>query len=69
MEIMEKANYTLSKISIRNPLLSADGFARRLAASPDPSSRGGEYVRIILEEASRLEKALLEMTRKHGHSK
>jgi HD-like signal output (HDOD) protein len=48
---------------IRNPLLSVGGFARRLAASLDPASKGGEYVRIILDEASRLEKALFEMTR------
>jgi len=45
------------------------GFARKLAASFDPASRGGKYVKIILEEASRLEKALSEMTRKDGHSK
>ena len=99
MEIMEKANKTLSRISgkmldgkgtaekaflpsfgslseqkevvehtlqavaheIRNPLLAVGGFARRLAASLDPETKGGEYVKIILEEASRLEKALHEM--------
>jgi len=54
---------------IRNPLLAVGGFARKLAASFDPASRGGKYVKIILEEASRLEKALSEMTRKDGHSK
>ena len=49
---------------IRNPLLTVGGFARKLATSLDPDSKGGEYVRIILEEASRLEKALLEMNGK-----
>jgi len=48
---------------IRNPLLVVGGFARKLAASLDTASKGGEYVRIILEEALRLEKALFEMTR------
>ena len=100
MEIMEKANKTLSEISermseyqkipgkasppsfdslkeqkdvvehtlqavaheIRNPLIAVGGFARKLATSLDPDSKGGEYVRIIIEEASRLEKALFEMT-------
>jgi HD-like signal output (HDOD) protein len=50
---------------IRNPLLAVGGFARKLATSLDPASKGGEYVRIILEEASRLEKALFEMTREN----
>ncbi len=47
---------------IRNPLLAVGGFARKLARSLEPDTKGGEYVRIILEEASRLEKALSEMT-------
>ena len=49
---------------IRNPLLAVGGFARKLATSLDADSKGGEYVRIILEEASRLEKALFEMNSK-----
>jgi HD-like signal output (HDOD) protein len=55
--------HTLQAVAheIRNPLLAVGGFARKLATSLDPASKGGEYVRIILEEASRLEKALLEM--------
>jgi HD-like signal output (HDOD) protein len=63
--------HTLQAVAheIRNPLLAVGGFARKLAASFDPASRGGKYVKIILEEASRLEKALSEMTRKDGHSK
>ncbi|MFH1349589.1 MAG: HDOD domain-containing protein [Pseudomonadota bacterium] len=51
---------------LRNPLLVVGGFARKLASSVDPDSEGGRYVQIILQEASRLEKALSEMTRKKG---
>ena len=47
---------------IRNPLVTVAGFARRLAATVDPLSKGGAYARIILEEARRLEAALQEMT-------
>ena len=47
---------------IRNPLVAVGGFARRLALTLDPQSEGGRYVRRIVEEAERLEKALLEMT-------
>jgi HD-like signal output (HDOD) protein len=47
---------------IRNPLLAVGGFARKLSASLDPLSDSGKYVRIILEEAKRLESALSEMT-------
>jgi HD-like signal output (HDOD) protein len=58
--------HTLQAVAheIRNPLLAVGGFARKLATSLDTTSKGGEYVRIILEEALRLEKALLEMTKK-----
>jgi len=104
MEIMEKTNSALAKISdkmaefqnsthrvpppsfdslaegrdivdhalqsvaheIRNPLLMVGGFARRLAAALDPDSQGGEYARIILKEASRLEDALSKMTLERG---
>lgn len=48
---------------IRNPLLVVGGLVRKLARSLDPNSAGGEYVKIILEEASRLEKALSEMVK------
>jgi len=47
---------------IRNPLVAVGGFARRLALTLDPQSEGGRYVRLIVEEAERLERALLEMT-------
>jgi signal transduction histidine kinase len=58
--------HTLQAVAheIRNPLLAVGGFARKLATSMDTTSKGGEYVKIILEEALRLEKALLEMTKK-----
>ena len=47
---------------VRNPLTAVGGFARRLAASLDPGSQAGQYARVILEEAQRLEKALSGMT-------
>jgi len=57
--------YALQAVAheIRNPLVSVAGFAKRLANTLDPESQGGKYVRIILEEARRLESALDEMTR------
>lgn len=48
---------------IRNPLTALGGFARRLASTLDPHTEGGKYVRVILEETERLERALDEMTR------
>ncbi len=62
----ELIDLTLQAVAheIRNPLMSVGGFARRLSSSLDPSSESGRYVRIILEEAMRLEKALSEMTQK-----
>jgi len=53
---------------IRNPLMAVGGFAKRLARTVDPNTEVGEYVRVILEEAERLEQALFEMTR-HGAPK
>ncbi|MBA4418659.1 MAG: hypothetical protein C0392_12240, partial [Syntrophus sp. (in: bacteria)] len=47
---------------IRNPLVVVAGFAKKLAATIDPDSKGGNYARIILDEARRLEEALAEMT-------
>jgi HD-like signal output (HDOD) protein len=60
--------YTLQSVAheIRNPLLAVGGFARRLAGALEPSSEAGEYVRIILKEASRLEDALDRMTAERG---
>ena len=46
---------------IRNPLTAVGGFARRLAETLDPSSDGGRYARVILEEATRLEEVLTRM--------
>jgi HD-like signal output (HDOD) protein len=51
---------------IRNPLMAVGGFARKLADSLDPNSRGGKYVQVVLEEAKRLEAVLLDMTRTRG---
>jgi HD-like signal output (HDOD) protein len=48
---------------IRNPLVAVAGFAKRLTAALDPLTKGGEYAARILQEALRLESALMEMTR------
>ena len=58
-------NQTLQAVAheIRNPIQAVGGFARKLSTFFDPSSEGGQYVQIVLEEALRLEKALAEMTR------
>jgi HD-like signal output (HDOD) protein len=48
---------------IRNPLMAVGGFARKLAESMDPTSKGGKYVQVVLEEARRLEAVLSDMTR------
>ncbi len=53
---------------IRNPLMAVGGFAKRLARTVDSNTEVGEYVRVILEKAERLEQALFEMTR-HGAPK
>ena len=59
-----RADHTLQAVAheIRNPLVAVGGFARRLAATLDPSSDGGKYARFILEEARRLEETLGRMT-------
>lgn len=49
---------------IRNPLLAVGGFAKKLSDSLEPDSKGGRYSKIILKEASRLEKVLSDMTKK-----
>jgi hypothetical protein len=60
--------HTLQAVAheIRNPLMAVGGFAKKLAASLDPSSDGGKYVQVILAEATRLETALADMSRKGG---
>jgi HD-like signal output (HDOD) protein len=68
-ELIEEGNkegivsHTLQVVAheIRNPLVAVGGFARKLASTIDPSTEGGRYVQIILQEALRLERALAEM--------
>ena len=57
--------HTLQAVAheIRNPLLAVGGFAKKLSNTIDPDSKGGRYLNIILEEATRLENVLAEMTR------
>ncbi len=47
---------------IRNPLTSVGGFVKKMSAMVEPSSKGYEYVQIIIEEADKLEKALSKIT-------
>ncbi len=64
-EDRESSSQTLQAVvhEIRNPLLVVGGLARKLATSLDPDSTGGQYIQILLEEASRLENALSEMVK------
>ena len=43
---------------IRNPLVTIGGFARKLERTLNPASEEWQYVRIIVEESTRLESAL-----------
>jgi hypothetical protein len=47
-------------------LLAVGGFARKLSGSFEADSKGGQYLKILLEEAERLEKVLSEMTRERS---
>jgi len=49
---------------IRNPLTAIGGFARKLEKRLNPASEEWQYVRIIVEEAMRLESAIDELTGK-----
>ncbi len=50
---------------IRNPLTAIGGFARKLGKTLDPASDEWQYVRIIVEESTKLESALDELARKN----
>jgi HD-like signal output (HDOD) protein len=49
---------------IRNPLTAIGGFARKLEKTLNPASEEWQYVRIIAQEALRLETAINELTGK-----
>lgn len=63
---VDAVTHTLQAVAheIRNPLMAVGGFAKKLADALDPSSDGGKYAQVILEEAMRLEKILAEMSQK-----
>ncbi len=46
---------------IRNPLLAVGGFAKRLARSLDPDTKGAQYATVLVKEAERLERLLVEL--------
>jgi HD-like signal output (HDOD) protein len=50
---------------IRNPLTAIGGFARKLEKTLDPASDEWQYVRVIVEESTKLEFALGEFVRIH----
>jgi hypothetical protein len=50
---------------IRNPLTAIGGFARKLEKTLDHASDEWQYVRIIVEESTKLESALDDLTRKN----
>lgn len=62
-EEKEVVTSTLQAVAheIRNPLVAVAGFARKLSTTLDPESKGGKYAQIILQEARRLEEALVRM--------
>jgi nitrogen-specific signal transduction histidine kinase len=48
---------------IRNPLTAIGGFARKLEKTLDPASDEWQYVRVIVEESTKIEFALDELMR------
>jgi len=49
---------------IRNPLMVVGGFVRKPAETLGPDSERSRYMGVILEEASRPERVMEEMTEK-----
>ncbi|HMK56121.1 MAG TPA: HDOD domain-containing protein [Dissulfurispiraceae bacterium] len=49
---------------IRNPLVTIGGFAKKLERTLNPASSEWQYVRIIVEESTKLEQALDDLARK-----
>jgi len=61
-KVMRALQAVAREISL--PLMAVGGFARKLASSIDPSSQEAKYITVILEEVSRLEHVLSEITKK-----
>ncbi len=61
--------YTLDAVAheIRNPLTAVGGFVKKLSSVLDSSSKGWQYMEIILEESKKLEQALSRMTQGETH--
>lgn len=70
METLESGPSTTTEVlqavmhEIRNPLMTVGGFVTRLARTIGSDSEGSRYVEVILQEASRLEKIMVEMNKK-----
>jgi HD-like signal output (HDOD) protein len=52
---------------IRNPLTAIGGFARKLEKTLDPASDEWQYIRVIVEESTKIELALDELVRTNRH--
>ncbi len=70
METLDSGQPTTTEVlqavmhEIRNPLMTVGGFVTRLARTLGSDSEGSRYVEVILQEASRLEKIMGEMSKK-----
>ncbi|MBW2566241.1 MAG: response regulator [Deltaproteobacteria bacterium] len=63
MEVLKFANHIALKLmhELRNPLTAIGGFSARISGRDPPEDKVKEYARIIFQESSRLDKALIDV--------